>query len=76
MMEKDVPRHLAPVIVKYYFIQDLHSPLKLEVRRKIRDKSWNFDFKLHAPLLRKIFAILLYNTITVQNMHKKTNNST
>jgi len=72
MMEKDMPKHLAPVVVKYYFIQDLHASLKLEVAKS----GSNFDFKFHAPLLRKIFAILLYNTITVQNMHNQTNNST
>ena len=33
MMEKDVPRNLAPVVVKYYFIQDLHASLKLEVAK-------------------------------------------
>ena len=33
MMKKDMPRHLAPVVIKYYFIQDLHVSLKLEVAR-------------------------------------------
>jgi len=36
MMEKDVPRHLAPVVVKYYFIQDLHASLKLEVEKSVK----------------------------------------
>ena len=31
ILYNDVPRHLAPVVVKYYFIQDLHTSLKLEV---------------------------------------------
>ena len=33
MMKKDVTRHLAPVVVKYYFIQDLCASLKLEVAK-------------------------------------------
>ena len=70
MKEKDVPRHLAPVIFKYYFIQDLHASLKLEVAKSRLNREI-----LTAPLLRKIFAILLYNTIMVQNMHKQTTNS-
>ena len=57
-------------------MQVLEWILKHGLKYIIQAKSWNFDFISHAPLLRKIFAILLYNTITVQNMHKQTNNST
>ena len=71
MMKKDVPRHLVPVVVKYYFIQDLHASLKLEVVKSGLNRD--FDFDSHTPLLHTIFAILLYNTITVQNIHKQTN---
>ena len=77
MKEKDVPRHLAPVVVEYYFIQDLHVSLKLKVAKSPQSAWLNREIlTLIALLLCKIFAILLYHTITVQNIHKQTNNNT
>ena len=61
MKEKDVPRHLAPVVVKYYFIQDLHASLKLEVA-----KSWlNREILTSILMLHCCVKSLLYYSTTL-----------
>jgi len=60
-MKKDVPRHLAPVVVKYYFIQDLHTSLKLEVAKS----GLNCEILTSILMLHCCVKPLLYYSTTL-----------
>ena len=63
MMKKDVPRYLAPVVVKYYIIQDLHTSLKLEVTKfGINREILTSNLMLHCC----VKSLLYYSTTLSQ----------
>ena len=61
MKKTDVPRHLASVVVKYYFIQDLHASLKLEVAKS----GLNREFLTSILVLHCCIKSLLYYSTTL-----------